>query len=320
MIRRNLHRFRTSRHRANNRLAFSLVELLVVIALIGLLVGLLLPAVQAARESSRRMSCGNNLKQLGLALQLHQDHKRELPPTALRVVVGTRRGNPIYGAGLTGWVELLPYHEEGTFYDQLDLEKPATDWAANRELIKYTPEVYICPSVPNFERNQGLSCYAFSTGTEYYRESWCNGVIIDAFNVLVLEEIRPPDLVEEMKPIRLVNITDGLSRTFFAGEFGYQEKFGNAGFPGPSDTPTVGQWAAWYPYFSAGSTSGVYNSTRAPATDIQTWESFRSQHPGGAQFAMCDGSVKFIDDSVDAVVLDRLANREDGEVIDSVPW
>ncbi len=99
------------------RTAFTLVELLVVIAIIGILVGLLLPAVQAAREAARRMSCQNNLKQIGLALHNHESSRRNTPP------LGDYRqfGNAVYWSLHT---KLLPYCEQESLQNLIDFSKP----------------------------------------------------------------------------------------------------------------------------------------------------------------------------------------------------
>src|SRR6478736_3371474 len=93
-----------------SRSAFTLVELLVVIAIIGVLVALLLPAVQSAREAARRMSCQNNIKQIGIALHNHHDVKLTFPPGALNT---GHNGTPVY----TTWtVEILPFMEQQSLY------------------------------------------------------------------------------------------------------------------------------------------------------------------------------------------------------------
>jgi len=126
---------------------FTLVELLVVIAIIGVLVGLLLPAVQAARESVRQMSCGNNLKQIGLAVHNYHDARREFPYASWRVP-----GPPTeYRATLKH--SLLPYVEEDRLYSQ---GVQSADWLVNIEsvlvdgnkLTKYRIAAYLCPSDP----------------------------------------------------------------------------------------------------------------------------------------------------------------------------
>ncbi|MEM6778023.1 MAG: DUF1559 domain-containing protein [Planctomycetota bacterium] len=304
------------------RRAFTLVELLVVIAIIGVLVGLLLPAVQAAREAARRMSCSNNLKQLGLALHMYHDVENYLPPSSLRRQIGTRRGEPIYADSVSGWVALLPFHEEEAFHDQFDLMKHYTQ-SPNSELIQRTPPVHLCPSMPVPVENQGMSSYALSTGTEYYRYELHNGAIIDSLNALITwrqsRYPRTPTAELEMRLLGLPDILDGLSNTIFAGEFGYQEKEGD-GSPFAGTAPNTGQWGVTYPYFSTASTRGVFNGTKISGYDFFSWECFRSQHPDGSHVVLCDGSVQFLNGSVDGVVLDRLAQRDDRERIEPSPW
>ncbi len=306
--------------RLANRRGFTLVELLVVIAVIGILIAMLLPAVQSAREASRRMSCSNNLKQLGLAMQMHHEFKKEMPPSALLYIYTYYRGDPQYRAGFSGWVTLLPFHEEQVLYDQLDLDADPNG-PKNSELIAdYTPPVHLCPSMPTIGLPPGSSSYAFSTGTEYYRDFENNGAIVDALNAYPRKDEFDEPI--EMSSIQFSDITDGLSNTLFAGEFGIQEKLSDDAIPFADDSsdPLTAQWAASYPYHSAGSTAGGYNDTRISGSIHEEREMFRSQHPDGAQFAFCDGSVKFIMESVDATVMDRLAQRNDGLLIDPVPW
>ena len=101
---------------------FTLVELLVVITIIGILIALLLPAVQAAREAARRMQCSNNLKQMGLAVQLYAEARGSLPPGCNIVTAW---------GGQSGWpwtAFILPYTEAGNISNQLDLTFPSNDW------------------------------------------------------------------------------------------------------------------------------------------------------------------------------------------------
>src|SRR5262245_64147082 len=105
----------------HRRIAFTLVDLLVVIAIVGVLVALLLPAVQMARESARRMSCQNNLKQIGLALQSYHDGQRAFPPGYVSAVDAA--GNDT-GPGWGWGAKALPYMEQGTLYDTIRLDQP----------------------------------------------------------------------------------------------------------------------------------------------------------------------------------------------------
>jgi len=117
----------------NSRRAFTLIELLVVIAIIGILIGLLLPGVQAARESARRMSCSNQLKQIGLAIHSYHGVYRQLPPTALL-------------NSASGWVSLLPFVDEQARYERWDFSLDLTN-PYHAEVRVDTPSVYTCPSM-----------------------------------------------------------------------------------------------------------------------------------------------------------------------------
>src|SRR4051794_40880813 len=191
-MRRNL------RH-SRNRFGFTLVELLVVIAIIGILVALLLPAIQAAREAARRMSCSNNLKQIGVAEQNYELAHKVFEPArpgpdatgANEVVwVGFPPGYRAQGkkgyerTGVSGFVLLLPFMEDQALYDQFDIDRGDGVWLSSYAGISWhTPEkdkaiatrptVMVCPSnltEPKTTLNQTLSeipatgTYAFSAG------------------------------------------------------------------------------------------------------------------------------------------------------------
>jgi len=307
---------------ASRRSAFTLVELLVVIAIIGILVGLLLPAVQQAREAARRMSCSNNLKQLGLAMHLYHDLHDRFPPTVLGIDAGMDGGRPIHDAGLTAWVSILPFHENQALYERFDFN--GTAWAAgNRGPASQTPPVHLCPSMafPATDEPRGFSSYAVSSGTNRYRNQMHNGAIVDAMNVFLGERVNlgvPPDeAVMTWTSIQDILVADGTTNTLLAGEFGVQHKdSSNLPFPFPSTGPNVGEWAVSYPYNSAASVFGTFNANRIPVFDIPSYETFRGPHPGGVQFVLTDGSVRMVAETIDATVLDNLAARNDGNVID----
>jgi prepilin-type N-terminal cleavage/methylation domain-containing protein/prepilin-type processing-associated H-X9-DG protein len=154
---------RFSRFLWRTRPAFTLVELLVVIAIVGILVSLLLPAVQQARESTRRMSCASNLKQLALATQSYTDVEKHLPPSGLvedKTLTFGSHTYPVYdqrsGPMISWAVLILPYLEESALYDKFDLTKSILDQPAYSSGPPALPEpprpqetfvsAYLCPS------------------------------------------------------------------------------------------------------------------------------------------------------------------------------
>ncbi|MCO8124156.1 DUF1559 domain-containing protein [Stieleria sp. TO1_6] len=309
-------------------LGFTLIELLVVIAIIGILVGLLLPGVQAAREAARRMSCSNNLKQFGLAMHNYNTVQRSLPPSVLGIRVSSAQGQPVNRAGLTAWVALLPYHEETARYEDFDFnldgEAPSNEAAA-----KNTPAVHRCPSMSlpdTSDAPRGYSSYAVSTGTKKYRNQMHDGAIIDSMNVFRGERITGgiPSAESWLSGVTIADISaaDGTSNTLLLGEYGVQFRdTSSLPFPYPGASgESAGKWAVSYPYHSTASVFGQFNANRISLFDIPSYESFRGPHPGGVQFTLSDGSVRMLTESVDAVILQRLAARNDHQQINPEPW
>jgi prepilin-type N-terminal cleavage/methylation domain-containing protein/prepilin-type processing-associated H-X9-DG protein len=127
---------------ARRRFAFTLIELLVVIAIIGVLIGLLLPAVQKVREAANRMSCTNNLKQMGIALHAYHDTNNNFPGGSVT------NGLATYVAHGPNWcIMLLPYLEQGNLYQQYNMQKANED-PANYAVVNTYLKVYACPSSP----------------------------------------------------------------------------------------------------------------------------------------------------------------------------
>ncbi len=137
------------RLRKGSSAAFTLVELLVVIAIIGILVGLLLPAVQAAREAARRMSCSNNLKNIGLALHNYHDTNRRFPYGHL--YTGHFDGDPLSAQGGTGWglfAAILPFLEQANQQNRINFSYPAGELTVtqNRVVCQTPLPIFSCPS------------------------------------------------------------------------------------------------------------------------------------------------------------------------------
>jgi prepilin-type N-terminal cleavage/methylation domain-containing protein/prepilin-type processing-associated H-X9-DG protein len=201
------------RERPRASRGFSLVELLVVIAIIGVMIGLLLPAVQAAREAGRRMSCSNNLRQFGLALLNYESSQRHFPPTGSR------------NSGTAGWslhCRLLPYAEQESIASQLDFaQNPFTGSFSNQTpnaafvSVFATPiSMLLCPSDPAPSVNQ---CNGSTYGGNNYMVSFGSATV--SGTNMYWEFSKPTDgIVYENSKVRINQINDGTSKTVIASE------------------------------------------------------------------------------------------------------
>jgi prepilin-type N-terminal cleavage/methylation domain-containing protein/prepilin-type processing-associated H-X9-DG protein len=214
---------------------FTLIELLVVIATIGILVALLLPAIQSAREGARRSQCQNNLKQLGLALQLYHGQLTSYP-TGLIVNVDLSKG--VLNADFLGWsgnglTMILPYLEEQNVHDLYD---PRKDWTKQGSIVASTVIAsFNCPSNPSdtvrfepaltkvFQMNGwdvgdtfGLTDYVLCRGVT---DSWCIPQLVDAAKFRVSQRIPKDEAgIFGFRTYRERQVVDGLSRTILMGE------------------------------------------------------------------------------------------------------
>ncbi len=316
--------------------AFTLVELLVVIAIIGILISLLLPAVQAAREAARRMQCSNHLKQIGLALHNYHDTHRAL----VSRTGGTRGPEPWHdnnNGQLSGFVGLLPFMEQKPLWDAISdgvdyASGPggkATPfgpmaWTAGYQPFRQQVPTLLCPSDPGGEQrnpdsSQGRSNYAFSSG---------DTINNNAYDTTT----RGPFAYHRYT--RFSAVSDGLSNTIAMGERVIDTntrsvRSGTVKNVGPvHENPTlclntaVGTryrddvsttaisgilWVDGRPASLGLSTVLPPNSPSCMADD-RSWQwglySASSNHPGGANVVMLDGSVHFISESIDTGRLD----------------
>ena len=267
--------------------AFTLIEMLVTIAVIGILASLLLPAVQQARESARRQSCRMNLQQLALALGGYESALGVLPPG----VVDTSDPLPAGGGGarLAWTVQILPWIEQGPLHDAVNTRQSATA-PANAAATAVGVALLVCPSLPT---NAPADCHF--AGIHDSRETSIAG---DNNGVLFLNSAVS---TEDMHDDRAYTLLLG-EKVPLAGEAGWAvggpSTLRNTGTP-PADMPTYG---------------AVWRRQQAVAPPPGFVGGFSSPHSGGTHFAFCDGSVRFVGDQVDASILRRLADRTDGAI------
>jgi prepilin-type N-terminal cleavage/methylation domain-containing protein len=316
----------------NHRPAFTLVELLVVIAIIGVLVALLLPAVQAAREAANRMSCGNNLKQIGIGVHNYHDTTKMLPEA------GSRRSTPnsIAQPNISWHVAILPFMEEQPMYDQFNL---ALGWnstvvnpsgVSNGALSTMDPGLYLCPSAG---RTMTYSFSETSGGNKCYTAHYL-GILgpvgpIPNTNPVVNYPLRD-DVAGHGgfatsgvicratdAENNFASILDGTSNTFLVGESAFARSKA-----GTTNTSRRG-WSrgcgggANLTYGDSACASSK-NLRSAIGVEVYTSANFNmvsmgSEHPGVAQFLMGDGSVRSVSETVDMVTYLAAASRDQGE-------
>jgi prepilin-type N-terminal cleavage/methylation domain-containing protein len=288
-----------------SRHGFTLIELLVSIAIVGILVALLLPAIQSAREAARRTTCQNHLKQIGLAVHSYADAERHLPPPILGDTQFDFRGST--------FVILLPYLEESSRFAAYDLTKTTSD-PTNLPITGEPISIYLCPSMqlpravpqPACGEKLGPSSYIISTRTEYKKYGDLDGAFDNP-------------TASGVYSLGYQHITDGTSKTLLVGEinYGHQDMLwsGCTGFDG---SPKWGDqtWAEGYWFFSWGHMAtnfpSIYNNSKDFAPN-NSERAFRSDHPGGVQFVLLDGSVKFLSNSSNPEVRRALVTRAGGE-------
>lgn len=308
--------------------AFTLVELLVVIAIIGILVGLLLPAVQAAREASRRMQCSNNLKQLALAVLNYESSNKRFP------------SNRTAQSSLSAHSAILPFLEQSSLSNQVDA---SSAWShANNDLARAaTISMFLCPSDPVHSTPAGW-------GPTNYRSNQGSGILYglspsDGSDPNAGFE-NPNGPFQPMLYTRISDITDGLSNTAAWSEHGLGD-FSNA-VSSPTDTfwpqttPATADQAmqdcaaidsanltyqrnsnVGAPWLQGSHSTTIYfhaappqsRSCMFPPGRIST--TAQSYHTGGVEVARCDGSVSFISQTIELGVWRAVGSRNAGDIV-----
>jgi len=328
----------------SNRRGFTLIELLVVIAIIAILIGLLLPAVQKVREAAARMSCSNNMKQMGIALHSFHDAVQRMPPGGGDDTAPFGNGNSSWGSS---WkVYILPYIEQDNLHRQWQFNN-GSGWtnANNARLInRITIKTYRCPSsplpdfTPGTTDSNGIAFQMYTTymgvaGTAIDQpQSGSGACCAGSGNINGGSGI----LISNGQ-IRMTSITDGTSNTILVGE---QSDFLRDNNNQPilsSGWPVTSQGPHGWMMGAGGGGVGAANGERqfnivttrwminqrglgANASNGTNFNSgsnfpFSSVHTGGANMLMGDGSVRFMSVSTTLQTLRSLSTRDGNEVL-----
>ncbi len=310
-------------NRDSGKTGFTLVELLVVITIIGILIALLLPAVQAAREAARRMQCQNNLKQIGLAMHNYEANFGSLPFGGS----GPPNNTSAYLPLPTWAAMILPFLEQQGVYDLFDFRKDMVD-PVNAKATSAIISAYICPTdgspekakegpwgdPNNSPQNSIRQWYPMSMGPTrdgttssdscVYCPPGPGSYCCKGFNFGSSHPIG--NFVglfgRSQRSIKFNEITDGLSNTLMGGETipehcpdwngAYSRNFPVAGTSVPLNTMETQTAFSYTGYFRACS--------------------YKSRHSGGGNFVIADGSVHFLNETIDYKLYNLLGDREDG--------
>lgn len=326
--------------RGETRSAVTLVELLVVISVIGLLAALLLPAVQAAREAARRMSCSNNMRQLGIALHNSHAAMNRFPSGAVAREYRQAPATPWTFFRWSALAQLTPYLEQSEVYNMLNLDKPLYSVSLavtpeNVEGVRLLVPVFLCPSDRGrrVREDFGPTNYAVCTGS-----GAGGGTPRNTDGIFYVNSTT-----------RMSEIRDGASQTIalsesLLGDLGpesrdpqtsYRFVIGSPLAEARCDAPMSWNFAdpRGFSWANGEYRNGLYNhhlTPNSPTPDClgvqmsggpQTmftpfgWRAARSRHPGGVNTLRADGSLGFLSDSVDRQTWRALSTRDGGEVV-----
>jgi prepilin-type N-terminal cleavage/methylation domain-containing protein/prepilin-type processing-associated H-X9-DG protein len=274
--------------RRARRAGFTLIELIVSIAIIGVLAALLIPAVQSSRDAARRTICKNQLRQLGLALHMYHEVHRHFPP-------GSYTMGPSFPMQ-TGWgwgAMLLPYIEQHSLYERINFGL-GTGLGDNLPLIAMSVPAFRCPSEIGAD---SISCIPMGD---------------PPFKLASGNYCGSEGVLSAMSSVRMADITDGTSQTLLLGERLVQPG-------GPTTLPFTSAWCgqvAFADEYDLRSVPYLLPDPNHPINGSPTDTlCFGSRHPLGANFVLCDGSCVFLNNSLDSQIFTALGTPNGGEFV-----
>ena len=329
MSRLEVQHFKTEQNMRTHRspggsLGFTLVELLVVIAIIGILVGLLLPAVQMAREASRRTTCQNHLRQVGLGILNFESANQKFPPG--KKWSGVRTDPNTYDFS---WAcIILSNLEESAIYDQIDFNYRLVS-AQNINATSQVIPIFLCPSVATMEEHrspsgiiqglngqegEGLGCidYLGISGPDKKKSNPVDGADYGPQRGILVgtKGLEKEDVLIEPTKITTARVTDGLSSTLMVIECSGRG----------ADVNSSGEVKSLNGAWALGGNITHIKKGINDEVPPEVWENERvfSDHPGGANALAADGSVHFLTDDMEPKVLRCYCSRDGGETVEAL--
>jgi prepilin-type N-terminal cleavage/methylation domain-containing protein/prepilin-type processing-associated H-X9-DG protein len=309
-----------ARIRARDALGLTLIEVLVVIAIVGLLIAMLLPAVQQAREAARRLQCVNNLKQIGLGLHSYHGSVDVFPAAYLSAVQPGEVNYPELGPGWGWGAMMLNQMEQQPLFNSINFTMQIVDTAsvtARRTVLS----VLLCPSsTPDGpvrvtgDEAQKIVLVADLAASQYVASAGQGEV----------EEVPGSNngLLFRNSSVSFRDVTDGLSQTLLVGE--RSRNLADATWVGAVPSGHVCTNPRW-PVRDCATSNAMVMANTGPWPD-EPWvnvpshkgskaDDYWSLHPGGCNFLLGDGSVRFIKETINPTVFSALASRAGGEVV-----